>query len=1057
MNLGYRELALLKTRVLIHDPPNKSFLLKTLGVEFGDKHRDVARQFVATVLRNTTLGGIGLAAQFESIISEADRIASTFDRWVFRAADWPSKSYVYYNRIHNLFSPEVSIELGNPPGNDGLFDVAGRLNEILVAVDRLTDAVQERELLLYNSLYTLLEPTWYALGFPPSLADTRTPTHTTFDHLYASATIVNMLLNGGPDGFYVILDFPGIQRFVNAGRKAGDIWASSWLLSNLMWSLAEYFMNTYGYDVLVSPTPRLNPYTLRTLISRLLGLSGREYELITGLEDAIRGADDKLRDAIDRILKIYTRLYGVDSVQGLQTLWLQPLIPATITLVLPKKISNGQALETEDRLAEVVDNIFRESWRSIVDFTESRLASSSNPLYLALGNTIKSLGDVLDVPPQGLNIAIVRIEDVYRAISECVVNRDRRLCSELGLNIDFDALFHMVKKEELELLARSLLWHVLATRSGVLARIDRYGKMYSSIPRPFWVYSGGLLKTIDSAFEKFSAGWTPCSLCGYEPAYIVLRKGVKSSNRLTFREEDLNEFLSIAGIQSQEDRERVSHDINYIFKPGEAVGPYCLLKRALYIGFRDRLEVMSTDDVALSAISSLLSRPDLSKILAGGVPEATGITKDELEYLFTPPDAIARSGRRRPFKDIYALATLLGKGYEDLVNRITSYLVDSCRESGVEARNLLDAIAQTIGIPAGSASNLATYSLISSLVESGKVGTDSLCQFLGLRTRYAIVRGDADDIGKIIGGQKLCEVSEYRKHIVELIRRGGEAIGYSDVFKYLEQGYESAEKIVKALGLRSLPLSPAAHQSISLSLMLTAISDYRIVREGGGILIYSGGDDVTALLPVETAINTVLRLREEFYSSGFKRVGGIPIASAIPTGRSFSIRIADIMDVMSAEMYSAMKLLEEKAKKASWIYTIENTPRRFSKDTLVISSSRSGVEALFPVKLDGTPILAILRETPLLLLTVLSKNIPEDYHRLVEELEEHIDSDSLYRLSTYIVERNVKLSDESRKSIVSELQKVLKIFANLSLAIGDRRSTSIWEYVKFIAIARVWI
>ncbi|MEM4620055.1 MAG: type III-B CRISPR-associated protein Cas10/Cmr2, partial [Desulfurococcaceae archaeon] len=824
------------------------------------------------------------------------------------------------------------------------------------------------------------------------------------------------------------------------------------------------------------------PYTLRTLLSRLLSLKDQGYRLITDLDEVVKEASesiDQLEVVVKRILKIFETLYGIEESSrsgiggtGVQRLWLQPLIPATTSLIIPKiKLNNIQLLNTEDDVAKKINEYFVKAWNGIVEFVESRLTSGSD-IHQIMGGVIKSIRDILNTPPQGVNIAIVRIADVYKAIRECIIDKKRDTCDELGLkNIDLESLHQKLQnsKIDLESLAKSLLWYILVTRSTTLARIYRYGKFYSHILRPFWIHNGGQLKPVDNIVErlkdeKFEEGWVPCSLCGQEPAYIVLRKETKIPNQITFKEEDIKDLLSIANILNIGDREGIPQGmqnlITYIFKPGEALGPYCLLKRALYVSFRDNLEMLSTDDVALSAVSKLLKNLGLTKILDRKEIESIGLSKEDLEYLFTPSLEISKDVRK-PFKDIYALANAYGINYEDLVNRITKYLVDSCRESGVKPEELLKNIAHIIGTPVNESPDNITYSLLMNLAKNNEIDVDSLCQFLSLRTQYAIVRGDADNIGKIISGEMFYGIEEYKK-MIESIKNNGKAIGSEDVYKHLEQGYENAKNILETLGLSSLPLSPAIHQAVALSLMLTAISDYKIVRESGGILIYSGGDDVAALLPIEPAIDTVIKLRKEFYSNGFKKINNIPIASAIPTGRSFSIRFANIMDVMSTEIFNAMEFLENRAKKAEWSIAGGSSSDKnsiYRKDTLVVTSSRSSGEALFPLRIDIDSIqniLNLIRDTPLLLLTILSKNIPEDYHRLVGGYEIYIDPNSLYNLFNYVLKRNIMLfkSVSSRNSDLEIVYEIFRSLKDLSLFIENEKSTAIQEYIKFLSILR---
>ncbi|MEM1919506.1 MAG: type III-B CRISPR-associated protein Cas10/Cmr2 [Desulfurococcaceae archaeon] len=1062
---SYRDLALLKINVLLHDPLNKSFLIEQLGSQFKDRHEEIAKNFRLHILRDTSLD-VSLRGELENIVNEADSIASSFDRWVLKTTGWLSGSYIYYEYFHNIFEPHLRVKLGKTPSDNDINNVSEELNKILVNVHNLIGRgnFPEKELLIYNTLYTLLEPVWYSKGLSPSLADTRTPTHTVFDHLYASVSVSNMLLNGGDsgiDGFYVIIDFPGIQRFVNAGRKAGDIWASSWLLSNLIWSINEYFMNIYGYDVVISPTPRLNPYTLKTLLSRLLNLDDQGYYLITDFDSKIEESKE-LKGTIWKIIEFFEKIYGIekDGRAGIRKMWLQPLIPATTTLLIPRiKLNGVQSLETEDDVANMINERFVEAWRKIVEFIESRLTSRSGVLYQIMDGLLKSVKNILNTPPQGINIAIVRIANVYQAINECIKNGRNDVCEELGLKINLQNLQQL--KIEPEELAKSMIWHVLVTRSTSLAKINKYGKFYNYMLRPFWTYSGGQLNPIDKRLTEFSEGWVSCSLCGQEPAYTVLRKETKMPNQVIFRKEDVEKLLDIAGVR---DKVSAQNFISYIFKPGEALGPYCLLKRSLYISLRDHLEILSTDDVALSAISEFLKKLNLLRNLKEKAG-TKGLSSEDIEYLFTPPSDVSRI-ILKPFKDIYTLAITNNMNYEDFVKKVTEYLRETCRESGVKPEHLLNYIASVTGFPVNS----SIYSLLKSLVINEEIDLKSLCQFLSLRTQYAVVKGDADNIGEIMRGEMFSKITKYKEIIIESIKSNGKPIGSEEVYKDLDEGYGNAAKILEALGLERLPLSPAMYQALSLSLMLTAISDYRIVREGYGFLIYSGGDDVLAFLPIETAINTVIKLREEFYSNGFKKVNDIPVASSIPTGRSFSLRFANILDVMSTEIFNAIEYLKERAKKARWSISGEcSQTGKFvcEKDTLVVTSSRSGVGALFPLKIgidhkqdDNVKeildlIREILQETPLHLLTVLSSNIPEDYYKLLRGSENYMDSDTLYRLFEYVLERNVKLkSTDLSKSVLEKLYGIFSSIKDLSVCVGEDKSTIIQEYVKFISVLR---
>ena len=143
--------------------------------------------FRRILLKDTPLGDVGLREELESIVRIADSLASSFDRWVLRTLGWPSNSYVYYGYIHNVFNPNLRAPLGEVDETSAK-RAAERVNRVIVelGLGDVVDKVREREVLLYNFIYVLLEASWYAEGLSPALADTRVPTHTVFDHLYLS-------------------------------------------------------------------------------------------------------------------------------------------------------------------------------------------------------------------------------------------------------------------------------------------------------------------------------------------------------------------------------------------------------------------------------------------------------------------------------------------------------------------------------------------------------------------------------------------------------------------------------------------------------------------------------------------------------------------------------------------------------------------------------------------------------------------------------------------------------------------------------------------------------
>ncbi len=275
-------------------------------------------------------------------IHDADVLASSIDRLVsppFRPSEIDAV------KIVNVFNPSLVLE-------DNLLRYAGSIPAVVdTFLKKLEDVIDGvvgscREMgaseecilrRLYTALYTLLEVTWYdacieggksgdgqgkrARLLPPP-ADTRVPHHTVFDHLRASAT--SLALRG--KSVYALVDIPGVHVFVSKARKTRDFWAGSWLLSALAWGAVRRIVEEEGPQVTILPAVHLNPFYLDVLVSE------------------VPGVEEKLPPLAWRELGKWPS---------------QPVMPATLSLLL-----DGERWNCE-KLRESVESGFREAWRLI--------------------------------------------------------------------------------------------------------------------------------------------------------------------------------------------------------------------------------------------------------------------------------------------------------------------------------------------------------------------------------------------------------------------------------------------------------------------------------------------------------------------------------------------------------------------------------------------------------------------------------------------------------------------------------------------------------------------
>ena len=269
----------------------------------------------------------------------------------------------------------------------------------------------------------------------------------------------------------------------------------------------------------------------------------------------------------------------------------------------------------------------------------------------------------------------------------------------------------------------------------------------------------------------------------------------------------------------------------------------------------------------------------------------------------------------------------------------------------------------------------------------------------------------------------MVKVDEYVDAILDNVLRYAMFIGDRDAMvKALYEGYNIVKRLLRALHLEYGVNTPTRSSVISLALMLSAMEDYRIAKNYDALLIYAGGDDVYALSPVETALSLVLKSRESFFSNGFRRINGTPITSSLVTGRSYSVRFVNLMDLLNEESVKTFELLEGEAKACRWYSKEMGYGLLLEKDSLVISDSRAKVFSVLPLK--EIPIEKYINVLLLLLaLKVLSSGVPEDLENL--KIRDVDDAKARANMASYVIERNIVVQDRSIEKFIAEMLGLL--------------------------------
>ena len=470
-----------KTWALLHDPPYKALWplgYKPLG---GKTHEEEARKLLARLLSGTKLGGGAPDEKTSRKVSAADRLASSFDRWAL-PTEGEAKYWVKPTKLVNPFNPTYTTHIEPPPPEQ-----FGKLIESFVKLVNGVVSKAEDEKETYFALFAVYELAWIEAGLPALPADTRVPTHTVFDHLYATASVMNWVGDSGEprgDGCLLEIDIPGIQRVISSARKAGDYRAGSLLVSLAVWGAAWRYMDKYGPDVLLSPSPRFNPF-LYLQLRRLYNWEEAAYRLYKGVVGKALGLGIDVGALVDKA----------------------PVVPGTAYLALPSCSDAEKAVEYFEQALD--------------DVRAAVLGERDAKIPLAGSAT----GDVLKIAKAALENAPRRYLPVrvrYASISEAWSSAE-----EAAKEVSRGAGFEVDP-------ARFIFWALMKTL-----------REKPAVPHPVaWFDKGGAPKFV----KRYGGPWIYSSLDPDQPAVLKL-SGVVTPQGVDY-DEEAKAALAQIGVQN---------------------------------------------------------------------------------------------------------------------------------------------------------------------------------------------------------------------------------------------------------------------------------------------------------------------------------------------------------------------------------------------------------------------------------------------------------------------------------------------------------------------------
>lgn len=830
MDLG--SLIEVKTASLLHDPPCKAYSIKgavhSRAQDYGGGHKGDAKAIASD------LGLLEILEKHWSTVKAIDATASSFDRMLLPykdRLDKPSRVILI-----NIFDP--SICLGDEMTCTDLGTmrkyVAKALPEYISGLKEIFDSVND-PILRYHLLWTLLEPLWFKYCDRIeciSPADTRVPTHTVFDHIYATAMTANIYDGKGFQGYAVIIDFASIQGYISESRKLRDLWASSWIGSLLGWITIEPFVAILGPDIVVTPSLRGNWFYLAWLNTKVAN------------------------NIVDKIKKVLISPYKYPG-------WpLLPIMPTRLVLFIPRITSVPNTLFTKkysdvaralvkgsiEDIRKFIQGYTKKKWKDIVEFLEPFiriLVEATCKVYgiseKDIDSVVRKARDLASSIPLPIRIVIVDLEKEYKGYLEWLKSRDLIIRDNKIYTIDSSG-------EEVEVCEKNTLFYhyIVAERLPLLESVYKLSRVEPGVGKNW--------KLPDQIVHKLGF----CSVCGKRLAITgALRTDYEKfyNEAMKIAKELLEEYK---GTDYEEYIDRFRRIRTVILGEGERLCPICLVKRLISFFYM----------IVLRKLGLEYNPSDKREFWIPSVSDIANIEviKETIKYLKELHEKHSDLLRRHPLVfggrridssglprrlhsdvDIENVLKLYREIYEPLFGELSDTIF----------REHLGTIVEAI-------IDRETYRRISSQVDKvpseikdvSREFREIIDRLRGMRrTRFAIIRGDGDRVGSgllqgILGFNGEEYIRRIISHLPDYWRRYR-----SIVDKWIGRIRLITSKLsVDKEKTITIPITPAYHYSLSRALSLIAIRDALITEEYYGVTVYAGGDDILVISPAYAGI-----------------------------------------------------------------------------------------------------------------------------------------------------------------------------------------------------------
>ena len=894
--LSYENLIKFKILALLHDPPHKALLLsrrirrnETISGSLAHE-AEVKRilDFLATIL-----GGAICYSKHRKIKS-SDRVASSFDRWEIDKLR-NIRSY-FGSGLVNIFDPLIEVRLNKKLKYYTSIreNLLRFINELKIALHKgISENLEEDKIMLLHLFETLLEPLWYnVFNEIVNPADTRAPTHSVFDHLYATASTVNIVAPAKDRetvaGLLVGVSIAPLRDWIASSRKLSDLWISSWLASVMVWYTVKDLVWCLGPDILLLPGFRWNQLYYALLKEKLGDLYGIIREFVEGFGFFEGFPYYAWQPALQVLfLPIIRSNNGLEGSGGSEC-------TALLKRVLYTNINEslGALEDVRRRVENYLIDRFSEAWRLVLEVVRENAPGRLGELI----DRLIELG-VLEEPPLQ---PIIVVEKLYVSDKRNYMDA-KKVYAEV-----FNELMARIEEREAQALpgwARNEKLHAITKRMGT-------------------PICPGLTGRADKEIETYR--WRSCSVCKHAPAVLWVPGRDLPNGEVS---EEYREWArrTLCSGNGEKDIETCWRMWRPVFKPGERLCPYCLVKRLLGLNsvfeklgekllrLKPRREVSfpSTSDVAGLALKIALLR--LASMIVSGEVKVDGIDEEIIDSLAV---MLARSKIHRDLYETLRRAQCSSREYLDKLISDIKRLVDgrwwtprllwiNVRElwktiedkirgneyNSVECQWIRFAAAVLLFVDSeleealyNNTSAQEALKKLNRILGNAEVASNELFKTLRAirealsspRKYYSIIWFDGDKYGLlkrgILGldlGKEARDISvyDYLKKIyksvyeasVSRVREGTRAYNKINVSKEMMEKYVSGELVVSQglvelckegkIPCGSIIVSPSYHYALANAISYTSLRAAIVSERLGGIPVYMAGDEGLIIAP----------------------------------------------------------------------------------------------------------------------------------------------------------------------------------------------------------------